>query len=126
MRLADKQLGCATRLNVSVEIPITKNDLENPSELLNHIKSQFSVDRMKRIKVHYKTTFNEYIELDNITQYEKFFEPTFDLENCLNFIPRSWESVEEILYHYLKFYGSNDPQASPYEDIFADYIMIEF
>ena len=115
-----------TRLNVSVEIPISKDNLENPSELLNHIKSQFSVDtakpedrsirRMKRIKVHYKTTFNEYIELDNITQYEKFFEPTFDLENCLNFIPRSWESVEEILYHYLKFY----------EDIFADYIMIEF
>ena len=109
-------MSLRTRLNVSVEIPITKNDLENPSELLNHIKSQFSVDRMKRIKVHYKTTFNEYIELDNITQYEKFFEPTFDLENCLSFIPRSWESVEEILNHYLKFY----------EDIFADYIMIEF
>ena len=109
-------MSLRTRLNVSVEIPITKNDLENPSELLNHIKTQFSVDRMKRIKVHYKTTFNEYIELDNITQYEKFFEPTFDLENCLNFIPRSWESVEEILYHYLKFY----------EDIFADYIIIEF
>lgn len=121
-------MSCATRLNVSVEIPIFKVDLENPNKILDYMKSQFSpqsghdaakrlnIDRIKRIKVHYKTTINRYIELDNITQYEKIFEPTFDLENCLSFIPKNWESIEEILNHYLKFY----------EDIFADYIMIEF
>ena len=109
-------MSLRSRLNVIVEIPIFKVDLENPNKILDYMKSQFNIDRIKRIKVHYKTTINRYIELDNITQYEKIFEPTFDLENCLSFIPKNWESIEEILNHYLKFY----------EDIFADYIMIEF
>ena len=87
---------------------------------------------VKRISFHYKTEYKDELDVDNLTEYERIYGETFDIESSISYKPSSAcktgmmsfmdseEELEEIIDNSIVL--SSSENGDP--DVIADYVFV--